>query len=1096
VRVLIQHKSRYSYPRPASLGAHLVRLSPASHTKARIESYSLRIEPEGEVRWQRDPLGNHVARVTFRPDVRVSSFGVTVELAVDVRPVNPFDFFLDPGVEKLPFSYAEDTRRDLAPFLTLEDPALAGGEKLEKFLASLPREGTTVDTLVAINRAVKARVDYVIREETGIWTPEETLANGRGSCRDSAVLLVAAFRSQGLAARFVSGYLLQLRDEGMLPDEPRGVSQDVADLHAWAEVFLPGAGWIGLDATSGLMCGEGHIPLVSTASPSRAAPIEGTTDVPADGVTFEMRVARLGHEPRPTAPYTDELFTKLLSQGESVDAALRDAGIPLTLGGEPTFNSRIHPEAPEWNEAAVGPTKWAQGIELARELLRRRFPGGILLHRMGKHYPGESLPRWALDLYARRDGRPLFQEGGPKRASRPTAEEAHRFARTLAGRLGLGDHLHAAYEDPWRFLQEEAALPVDVDPLKANLKDSEDRRRLARVLDRGLGDIVGWVLPIAPRAVGFRSETWSFRRGHLFLLPGDSPVGLRLPLASLGAGLPLLPPVEEPFDPPDPRAGKPEEVEAQRRRDETLWATSRGGVRTALCVEERGGDLFVFLPPLRTTAEWIGLVEIIDGVRRDLGTDVVLEGYPPPRGPELSHMAVTPDPGVLEVNLPPTSSLAEYEELTRDVFDAALRSGLHSEKYMLDGRQAGSGGGNHITLGGPTPLTSPFVRRPDLLASLITFVQHHPSLSYLFTGLFIGPTSQAPRVDEARHESLYELEIALAHAFAVARTEHVPPPWLADQLFRHLMVDLTGNTHRAEISLDKLFDHQTPHGRQGLVELRAFEMPPHPRMLVAQAALVRAMVAALSRAPYEKPLVRWGMSLHDRFLLPHWLETDLKDVLDFLGSRGVPLDPEIYVPFLDLRCPVAGRMQAGDVVLEVRNALEPWHVLGEELTTTGTARYVDSSVERIQVRVENLVPERHVVMVNGHRLPVHPTGRAGEHVAGVRFRAWAPPHSLHAHLGIHHPLRLDVVDTWARRSLGGCGYHVWHPEGRAFDLPPLTRFEASARRAQRFTVDGPTPWPVEMVPAMTHGDAPYTLDLRRYRADRPMPDPLPEDEGG
>jgi uncharacterized protein (DUF2126 family) len=453
------------------------------------------------------------------------------------------------------------------------------------------------------------------------------------------------------------------------------------------------------------------------------------------------------------------------------------------------------------------------------------------------------------------------------------------------------------------------------------------------------------------------------------------------------------------------------------------------------------------------------------------------------------RIGVAPDPGVLEVNLPPASSSRQHADLLASAFEAGLHSGLHSEKYLLDGRQAGSGGGHHLTLGGPTASESPFVLRPDLLASLITFFQHHPSLSYLFTGLFVGPTSQAPRVDEARHDALYELEIALRRAFA---REPEEPPWLSDMLFRHLLVDVTGNTHRAEISIDKLHDWRTPHGRQGLVELRAFEMPPHPRMATAQMILARAVVAATAGEPYDQPLVRWGQALHDRFLLPFWLWRDFEDVLATLETRGFPLPRDAYRPFLDLRCPVVGRMQAGDVVLEVRNALEPWHVLGEEPSGGGTSRYVDSSMERVEVRVDGLIAERHQVLVNGLELPMRATGTAGEAVGGVRFRAWAPAHSLHAHIGIHHPLRFDVLDRWARRSLGACAYHVWHPEGRAFDTPPLTRFEASARRAQRFTLEGPSPWPVTVHPTTPHPDAPCTLDLRRFPGDHPMPEEEPE----
>ncbi|HEY8142566.1 MAG TPA: transglutaminase family protein [Kofleriaceae bacterium] len=1071
MRLLVQHRSLYRYGAPAALGPHTVRLRPATHARAAIESYSLTIAPEHQLRWQQDPYGNHIARITFRSGTRVAALDVLVELAVDVRPVNPFDFFLDDRCEQVPFTYPPELVADLSPFLE-RPPATP---RLEAFLAEQPAGGATVPFVIALNQAVNRRIAYVIREESGIWTPEETLAAGRGSCRDSAALLVAAMRSRGLAARFASGYLVQLTDEGMIPDQPRGVGRDVVDLHAWAEVYLPGGGWIGLDATSGLLTGEGHIPLCCTAQPAAASPIEGTSDSPATAVEFEMRLGRIGHEPRPTAPYTEEVWDALLAAGDRVDAALEGEDLALTSGGEPTFNSREHAELPEWNNEALGETKWSQGLRLAAELRARLLPGGALIRRQGKWYPGESLPRWVLEVVGRRSGQQLWRD----EAFPDARADATLLARTLATRLELAGSLIPAFEDPWRHLQQEAQLPVDVDPLARDLDDPEERRRLARVLDRGLGREAGWVLPLARATSGrWRSEVWSFRRERLYLIPGDSPIGLRLPLASL----PPVPPEPEPEadDPPDPRRAK---AVAPVPRDERP-------IRTALCVEERNGQLFLFLPPIDTAADWFALVELCDAIRCELETDVLLEGYGPPSEPEVVRIGVAPDPGVLEVNLPPSRTSREHADLVATVFDAALHAGLHSEKYLIDGRQAGSGGGHHLTLGGPTATESPFVRRPDLLASLITFCQHHPSLSYLFTGLFVGPTSQAPRADEARHDALYELEIAMRRAFE--RSDEPPPPWLADMLFRHLLVDVTGNTHRAEISIDKLHDWRTEHGRQGLVELRAFEMPPHPRMAAAQMMLVRALSAAFAAEPYDRPMVRWGQALSDRFLLPHHLWRDFEDVLGYLESCGLPLPQGAYRPFLELRCPVVGHMQAGDVALEVRNALEPWHVLGEEPSGGGTSRFVDASMERVEVRVDGLVAERHQVLVNGLELPMRPTDTAGEAVGGVRFRAWAPAHSLHAHIGIHHPLRFDVLDRWARRSLGACAYHVWHPEGRAFLSPPLTRFEASARRAQRFTLEGPSPWPVSVTPASPHPDAPCTLDLRRFPGDRPMPDPDPD----
>ena len=1101
MRLLLRHTSSYKYPEPASLGPHLIRLRPASHVRAKVETYALRIAQEPDVRWQQDPAGNHVARVSFRAGVRVPRFDVEVEMVVDVQPVNPFDFFVDDTAERLPFAYRDDLAKELAPYLDKDDPAYAIGPRFAALLETLPTAGPTVPALVEMNRKVHEATRYVIREEAGVWTPERTLEEGRGSCRDSAVLLIAALRARGVAARFASGYLVQLTDEGMIPDAPRGVSRDVVDLHAWAEAYVPGAGWVGLDATSGLLCGEGHIALVCTASPSMAAPIDGTSDVVAEEVSFGVTLGRLGHEPRPTAPYEEATWQRVEATGQAIDQLLRDAGVVLTVGGEPTFNARDATALPEWNGEALGADKWDKALRLAGELRRRLAPGAAVLLGQGKHYPGESLPRWALEICARRDGVPVWTGdfGVPAAVPGDGVESARALAGAIARELGLGSlqttYVQSAYEDPWRYLQDEASLPVEVDPLAADLDDPEERRRLARVLDRGLGREAGFVMPLTRDSGTWESEVWQLRRGRVYLLPGDGPLGLRLPLASLPwAWSP--PPYEEPWPddtPPDPRRGDDARAQAAQVVRAANGAPAR--VRTALCVEARASGsrlaLHVFLPPLRTTRDFFDLVAAVDRARRslDLG-EVILEGYPPPKSPELFRFAITPDPGVIEVNVPPSSTSAEHQALLGAVFDAALHAGLHSEKYMLDGRLAGSGGGHHVTLGGPTPRASVFLQRPDVLASLLTLIQHHPSLSYLFTGLFVGPTSQAPRVDEARHDALYELEIALARAFETPIGS--APPWLSDALFRHLLVDLSGNTHRTEVCIDKLFDPQTAYGRQGLVELRAFEMPPHPRMAVTQVLLARALVAAVIREPYRAPLVRWGQGLHDRFLLPYWIWRDFEDVLAELARRGIELPAEAFRPFLELRCPVVGALQAGDVRVEIRNAIEPWHVLGEELTQSGTSRYVDSSMERIEVRAENVVPERHALLVNGHLLPTKPTRTAGERVAGVRFRAWAPPHALHPHLGIHHPVRVDVVDLWARRSLGACAYHVWHPEGRAYDTPPLTRFEASARRAQRFTIEGPLGWPIAAALATPHDDAPYTLDLRRLPIDRPMPEPEEE----
>ena len=1091
MRVLIQHRSRYLYPRLALLGPQVIRLRPADHTRAHVESYTLAITPEHRVHWQRDPHGNHVARVTFKAGQQVAALELVVELGVDIQPVNPFDFFLDDRAKQVPFVYPDGLDAELGPYLETGDPAYRLGRKATDLLKALPWAGETMDQLIRLNEAVHEHVAYVIRDEAGVWTPEETLVNGRGSCRDSAVLLVALMRTRGIAARFVSGYLVQLADEGMIPDEPKGVTRDVVDLHAWAEAYIPGAGWIGFDATSGLLCGEGHIPLAATASPGAASPLDGTSDVGATEVSFATTIQRLGHEARPTAPYTDDVWLELCAAGDRADAALSLAGHDVWIGGEPTFTARAHQARDEWQGGALGPDKWKRGRALADTLRDRLAPGGCVLHRAGKAYPGESLPRWALDVISRRDGRPIW----PARTLTEvgTAAAALELGNHIARSLWIRAELHPAFEDPWEVLRTEAQLPIDVDPRSAGLDDPEERRRLVGILDRGVGSVVGYVLPLGRGADGWVTEVWKFRRGHLFLLPGDSPIGYRLPLGTLppAAEPPLW--TDEP-DLPDPRREADDKAQPGQASGAATGAEPRRttksqrrlgepgfGVRTALTIQPRDGDLWVFLPPVPTFDDFCALLAAIDTAREITGYTVHLEGYAPPPSPERLRFAVTPDPGVLEVNLPPVASCREATALHATVFEAALASGLTAERYLLDGRAAGSGGGNHITIGGATAEASPWLRDPALLASLVTFVQHHPSLSYAMTGLFVGPTSQAPRVDEARHDALDELEIALPRLHA-----H-PPAWQVDALLRHLLVDVAGSTHRAEISIDKLFDPQTPFGRQGLVELRAFEMPPHPRMLSAQAILVRALVASFAAAPYQHPLVRWGHELHDKFLLPYWMWRDLEDVLAHLARAGVALPIEAYRPFVELRCPLVGIVDVGDARVEVRNAIEPWHVLGEEATAGGTSRFVDSSMERIELRSHGLDPERYVVTVNGFVAPLRATAGRDVRVGGVRFRAWCPPHALHPHLGIHHPLRIDVVDTWAHRGVSSGTYHVWHPEGRGYDAPPLTRVEAAARRAQRFTHEGPTPSPIRPHAAAPSVTQPYTLDLRQLDSGTPMP---------
>lgn len=1019
LRLALTHRIENRFDQPVQCSTHWLRLRPAPHTRARVEAYSLRVEPGTHfINWLRDPYENHLARLDLPQPV--THLTLTVELILALADSNPFDFLVESFAAQAPFAYPRQLRKELAPYLV---PA-AGGPRLAEWFAQFDRTPRyIIEFLDHVNRRVHERIKLETQDRSAAIDIEALLARGHGAPWELAWLLTLSLRNLGLAARFVSGYRVVTGTSV--------ADAAAASLHAWSEVFLPGAGWVGLDPAAAMFTNEHYVPLAGAPEPLRALPCIGYREVCAEQQQEAVTARVLA--PTPSAwPFTATVWSDMTAVGHKIEQSLQVADVALTVARSLNFVSVTEPAAPEWNTSALGPDKRRVAQALAEALRTQAAPGGVLHVGQSEHYGGEGVPRWRLSCCFRIDGQPVWRD--PARLAGSTADtsttppDARAFGDQLARALRLPTSaLIPAFEDGLHLAWRDAATPA---PAPEVLRDPTRRRALAERLSALDAEPSGYVLPLRwdDTRAGWRSGAWTLRRARLYLLPGDAALGYRLPLDSLVADDAAEQRITErcQFELRAPLAEIHNEVSARLTRIEVGAAevtpadahvAADASPRTALCVQVRAAALHVFLPPLSHLEHYLELIAAIEASAESLQVVVWLEGYEPPVDHRLRRFTLEPDAGVLRLQLPETASWSEHVALLELAYQEAAHLGLSAQRLLADGVRQPVNGVSAMILGGTSAADSPFLQQPQLLRSLITYWQRHPSLSYFFTTQAGG---QAPRPDEGRAEALYELGMALERIVPQART----PAWFPDRILRHLLADPAGNMRRAEWRVDELYDPARASRRLGQITLRAFETAAHPQLAALQSLLVMALVARFAHDPIEAELLPWGAALHDRYLLPQPLWQDLEVVLSELTSVDLPFSRDWFAPFLDVHFPLLGTVQIGAIALELRTAHEPWPVLAEEVTAAGVARFVDSANERVQVRVTGLAPGRYILVCNGRRVPLQPGGSHDEFIAGVRYKACSPPATLHPTTAVFTELVFDLIDTWSGQAVGGCTYTI------------------------------------------------------------------------